>query len=139
MVVRAGGIQILNNVTGSAHGSLHVMITPLIHSTKLSHVLCRISMLKGQINHTHLMHDAYANSPPLIFRSTTSHTQTTLDYRWKYNGVCKATPQMRMLILGHRVKSVFHEFQSQFSITTSRVAFESGCNVWRHQQTDGPM
>ena len=82
MVVRAGGIQILNNVTGSAHGSLHVMITPLIHSTKLSHAICRISMMKWQINHTHLVHDAYANSPLLIFRSITSHTQRQLKARY---------------------------------------------------------
>ena len=45
-LVRVGGIQIFNNVSGSVHGSLHVMIPPQTHSTKLSRVLCRISMIK---------------------------------------------------------------------------------------------
>ena len=45
-LVRVGCIQIFNNVSGSVHGCLHVMIPPQTHSTKLSHVLCRISIIK---------------------------------------------------------------------------------------------
>ena len=48
-LIGEGGIQIFYNISGSVHGSLHGMIILLIHSTKLSHALCRISMLNDKL------------------------------------------------------------------------------------------